>query len=73
MNELKEFFENKQAQLEWANFINETMNNEVLTRVYKGQEITGYKQAREIIAASFKELSAIFEKKPKQRPKKDAE
>lgn len=73
MNHLKAFFEDKQARLEWAEFINIVMNQEVLNRVYAGKDVTGYKEARAIITASFKELNELFEKKPKPQPRKDAE
>ena len=73
MNELKAFFQNPQARLEWANFISETMNSEVLKRVYAGKDIAGYQQAREIVAQSFRELDEIFNPKPKPRPRKGSE
>lgn len=66
MSALKAFFEDKQAQKEWAEFIMAKLNSEVLARTYAGKPVTGYKEAHDIIAASFKELNELFTPKKKR-------
>jgi hypothetical protein len=73
MSALKDFFDDKQAQLEWAQFINDTMSEAIIARVYAGKDVTGYKEARAIITASFKKLNELFQKKPKPQPPVGAE
>lgn len=63
---LKAFFEDKNAQLAWAEFILDNLNSEVLERTYSGKSVVGYKEAKDIIAASFRELEELFTpKKPR--------
>lgn len=69
MSALKEFFEDKQAQKEWAEFVMAKLNEEILARTYAGKDVTGYKEAHDIIAASFKELNELFTPKVKREPK----
>lgn len=64
---LKAFFEDKAAQLAWADFIMDELNADILKRVYAGKEVTGLKEAKDIIGASFKRLNELFTKKPKPR------
>lgn len=72
MTALKQFFENKSAQKEWADFIIETLNQEALERVYKGQDTTAIKEAHHIIAKSFKKLNELFTPKPRRSAKRRA-
>jgi hypothetical protein len=62
---LKGFFDDKQMMLEWAQFIQGTLDDQVLERVYAGKETAGYKEARDIIAKSFAKLKDQFTSKPK--------
>jgi hypothetical protein len=67
MSQLKAFFEDKQVQKEWAAFIMETLNEEALLRVYAGKDTAALKEARNIIAKSFRRLNELFT--PKRKPK----
>jgi hypothetical protein len=73
MSKLKQFYDDKALQLEWANFITQTLDEEVLLRTYAGKDTTGYKQARDIIAKSFGKLNDMFKPKPKQQAGSRAE
>lgn len=65
---LKAFFADKAAQLAWAEFILDKLNREILERAYAGQPVTGYKEAKDIISASFKELEELFTPKKEREP-----
>ena len=67
MNTLPEFFRDKKAQKDWADFVMEEWKAETLRRVNAGKDVTGLKEAKDIIAQSFKRLSELFgEKKPRK-------
>lgn len=66
MSALKAFFEDKQAQNEWAEFIMATLNEEALQRVYAGKDTAAIKEARVIILKSFKKLNELFSPKRKR-------
>jgi hypothetical protein len=67
MSTLPAFFKDKQAQKDWAEFIMEELNAETIKRVYAGKDVNGLKEAKDIIAQSFKRLSELFtEKKPRK-------
>jgi hypothetical protein len=66
---LKEFFDNKPLQKAWAEFILEELNQEALKRFYAGQDTGPVKEAKDIIAQSFKHLNELFTPKPKPRTK----
>lgn len=65
---LKAFFDDKAAQLAWAEFILEEMNTEALRRVYNGEDTKALKEARDIIDKSFKSLNELFTPKKKEKP-----
>jgi hypothetical protein len=66
MNKLHEFFQDKDAQKAWADFIMEQLNEETIKRVYAGTEVQRLKEAKDIISASFKKLNELFTpKKPR--------
>lgn len=68
MSRLKEFYEDKQLQEEWAAFIMNVLNTEALKRVYQGKDTAALKEARDIIGKSFRELNALFTpKRPRRR------
>lgn len=73
MSALKQFFEDKQAQKEWSEFIMATLNEEALDRVYKGKDTAALAEARNIIAKSFKKLAELYTPKPKPRKITSAE
>lgn len=65
---LKAFFNDKEAQKAWAEFILDELNEEVLRRVYSGEDTAALKEAKDVIAASFKKLNELFTpKKPRTR------
>lgn len=67
MKKLNEFFRDKDAQKEWADFIMGILNDETIKRVYAGKDVNGLKEAKDIIALSFKKLNELFtEKKPRK-------
>jgi hypothetical protein len=67
MSKLPEFFRDKEAQKDWADFIMAELNADILRRTYAGKDVTGYKEAKDIIAQSFKKLNELFtEKKPRK-------
>jgi len=66
---LKVFFEDKEAQKAWAEFILEELNEEALRRVYKGQDTKAVKEAHDIISKSFKKLAELFTPKKPRPPK----
>lgn len=69
---LKAFFHDKGAQAAWAEFIVEQLNAEALKRVYAGKDTRALAEAKDIIAASFKELNELFTPKKKREPKERA-
>jgi hypothetical protein len=67
MSTLPAFFKDKEAQKDWADFIMEELNAETIKRVYAGKDVSGLKEAKDIISASFKKLNELFtEKKPRK-------
>ena len=66
---LKAFFEDKAAQKAWADFLLDKANREILERTYSGKSTTGYKEAIDIISASFKELNEQFTPKKPRKPR----
>ena len=67
MSTLPAFFKDKEAQKDWADFIMEELNAETIRRVYAGKDVQGLKEAKDIIAQSFKKLNELFtEKKPRK-------
>lgn len=64
---LKEFYEDKQLQKDWAMFIVEVLDEEALKRVYAGKDTAALKEARYIIEKSFVKLNALFTPKRKAR------
>ena len=67
MSTLPAFFKDKQAQKDWADFVMEEWKAETLRRVNAGKDVTGLKEAKDIIAQSFKKLNELFtEKKPRK-------
>jgi hypothetical protein len=67
MSTLPAFFKDKEAQKDWAEFIMEELDHEILARTYAGKDVTGFKEAKDIIAQSFKKLNELFtEKKPRK-------
>lgn len=62
---LKAFFHDKAAQKAWADFIIYYLDQEAVDRVRKGKDVTGLKEARDIISRSFKELNQLFSEKTK--------
>jgi hypothetical protein len=67
MSTLSDFHKNKQLQKDWADFIMAELNGEILRRAYAGKDVIGYKEAKDIIAQSFKKLNELFtEKKPRK-------
>ena len=67
MSTLPAFFKDKQAQKDLADFIMEELNAETIKRVYAGKEVQGLKEAKDIIAQSFKKLNELFTpKKPRK-------
>lgn len=69
---LKAFFEDKEAQKAWAEFILNTLNEEALKRVYRGEDTAAVKEAHDIISASFKKLSELFTPKKPRKPRERA-
>jgi hypothetical protein len=67
MNHLRAFFQDKQAQLEWAEFVKAILDDEALKRVYAGKDTSALKEARDIIDRSFKELKDLCTPKEKKR------
>ncbi|TQF41171.1 hypothetical protein UNPF46_08605 [Bradyrhizobium sp. UNPF46] len=68
MNHLKAFFQDKEAQKEWADFIMAQLNEEALLRVYAGKDTGDLKEARNVISKSFKKLNELFT--PKTNPRR---
>lgn len=66
---LKQFYDDPNLKEAWAAFIIEELNQEALRRVYKGEDTAAIKEAKDVIAASFKRLNELFQpKKPKRPP-----
>lgn len=66
---LKAFFEDKAAQLAWSEFILDKLSREILELTYAGKPVTGYKEAHDIISASFKELAELCTPKKERKPR----
>jgi hypothetical protein len=73
MNKLHEFFQDKDAQKAWADFIMQELNAESIRRVYAGKDVTGLKEAKDIIAQSFKKLNELFTPKKERKASTRAE
>lgn len=68
MSALKDFFHDKQAREEWAQFVIDVLNQEALKRTYAGRSTAHVKEAYDLIQLAFKELNEMFtERKPKPR------
>jgi hypothetical protein len=63
---LKDFYDDKQLQKDWAAFMIETLEEEALARVYAGKDTTAVKEAHDIITKSFKRLNDLFTPKRKR-------
>lgn len=66
---LRRFYLDKALQEEWARFIMKTLDDEALSRVYRGLGAEGVNQARRILIKSFEKLAELFEPKKKRTPK----
>lgn len=64
---LKSFYEDKQTQKEWLEFMLATLDEEALARVYRGEDTAAVKEAREIIDKAFRKLYVLFTPKRKKR------
>jgi len=66
---LKEFHADKHTQAELKAFINQSLDEEALKRVYAGKDTAAVKEARKLIESAFKKLDELFTPKPKPREK----
>lgn len=72
MSTLPEFFRDKQAQKDWADFIVEELNQEALKRVYSGKDTVALKEAKDIILKSFAKLAQLYTPKKERKSSEGA-
>ncbi len=60
-DKLREFYNDKAMQEAWADFMVETLNEEILKRAYAGKSTDALPEARNVIQASFASLRDRYE------------
>jgi len=60
---LKIFYEQEQVRDSVKQFLLTTLDTQVLDRAYKAGDVTGYKEAREVIRGAFSRLNELYAKK----------
>lgn len=62
MEILKHFVENEPIKEAVKSYFNETLKEELLSKAFKGEDITGYVEAKSIIEKSFNSLEGKYGK-----------
>jgi hypothetical protein len=75
MNEelLKQFFQQEHMRVEVYRFFKQVLDEMALDRVYKGEDIGGIKDAKEVLVKAETELQKMFTVRQKQKDQRRAE
>lgn len=68
-NKLKDFYSDKAMQESWVAFVMNTLEQEAMMRIWRGEDVSGIKLAREILEKCFQKLDEKFETKKPRKPR----
>lgn len=70
---LKQFFDQEHMRVEVYRFFKAEMDKLALEKMYRGEDVSGIKEAREVLVRAEKELQTKFTRKPVKKDVRRAE
>ena len=66
MNKLKELNNDKEMLQEFKSFVILNLERKMIDNVFSGKQVTGFKEAKELLESAYAELENMFKPKEKE-------